>query len=167
MNALKSVSACFMAAVAMGLLGAGWTPPVMAQSVCGSCSTEAEILTYLTTQAQPPAVQGSNSATTTQVGSGNTATSDMTVPLSVSAAGGSYFGNTTMQMQFGSNNTSTLQAVGNSNTLVTSQTGNNNNTAITAYGSGNTFASTQTGNNLSYTLQRVGNGQAISVSQRN
>jgi hypothetical protein len=127
-----------------------------------------DISAYLVSpSAQPPAVQGSNSATIIQNGNNNTATSDVTVPSSVPGGTGSYYGNVTLQTQIGSNNVSNLQAVGNSNTLITSQNGSDNNTSITAYGSGNTFVSTQNGTGLSYTLQRVGTGQSISVSQKN
>ncbi len=168
MNAFNSSSVRLVTAVAVGVLWTGFASPVIAQSICDSCSTEAEISAYLNSQqGQAPTVQGSNSATIIQNGSNNSATSDATVPSSVPLGTGSYFGNVTLQVQLGTNNVSTVQAVGNSNTLATFQAGDNNNTAITAYGSGNTFVSTQDGNNLSYTLQRVGNGQSISVSQKN
>ena len=167
MNAFKSRLARIVAAGATGVLLACVASSVIAQSVCSSCSTEAEISAYLNTQAQPPTVQGSNSATIVQSGSNNMATSDVTVPSSVPGGTGSYFGNVTLQTQFGSNNVSNLQAVGNSNTISTSQSGNSNNISITAYGNGNMFSSTQVGNNLSYKLQRVGNAQSLSISQRN
>lgn len=165
MNALNSRTVPLVMAAAAGMLCASFASPIMAQSICQSCSTESEIATYLNTQAQPPAVQGSNASTVIQNGTNNTAAANMTVPPSVGT--GSYSGNVTAQMQMGSNNVSDLQAVGNSNALVTSQIGNDNNTSITAYGSANTFVSTQEGNNLSYTLQRVGNGQKIAVTQKN
>jgi hypothetical protein len=167
MSALKSSLARVVAACAIGVLSAIPASSLVAQSICDSCSTEAEISTYLNTQAQPPAVQGSNSVTVLQSGSNNAATSDVTVPSSVPGGAGSYFGNILLQTQIGNGNVSNLQAVGNSNSLATSQIGNNNNTSIVAYGSGNAFSSSQVGNNLSYTLQRVGNGQSLSVSQKN
>jgi hypothetical protein len=167
MNAFNSSSVRLVTAVAVGVLWTSFASPVIAQSICDSCSTEAEISAYLNTQAQPPTVQGSNSATIVQYGSNNTATSDATVPSSVPLGTGSYFGNVTLQAQIGTNNVSNVEAVGNFNTLATFQLGNDNNTSITAYGSDNSFSSTQIGTGLSYTLQRVGSGQSISVFQKN
>jgi hypothetical protein len=166
----KFVSTGFIMAAAGGMLLAVSAGSAAAQTPIPSPYTDisswTNISAYLASpSAQPPAVQGSNSATIIQSGSNNTATSDVTVPSSVGT--GSYYGNVTSQTQLGNNNVSNVQAVGNSNTLVTSQTGNDNNTSIIAYGSGNAFVSTQDGNNLSYTLQRVGNSQSISVSQKN
>ncbi len=165
MNGFNSRSIRRVTAVAAGVLCTSLASPVMAQSICDSCSTEAEIATYLNTQAQPSTAQGSNSATIIQNGSNNTATSDVTVPSSVGT--GSYYGNVTLQTQNGSNNVSNLQALGNSNVLTTTQIGSDNSTSIVAYGSNNSFSSVQDGVGLSYTLQRVGNGQSISVSQKN
>lgn len=165
MNRFDTSALRLAMAVAVGILGVNLASPVTAQGICDSCTTEAEIAAYLNTQARAPAEQGFNSATTTQYGSNNTATSDVTVPSSVGT--GSYYGNVTVQTQIGNNNVSDVQAVGNSNTLVTTQAGDHNSTVITAYGNNNSFSSTQSGNNLSYTMQRVGNGQSISISQKN
>lgn len=165
MNGFDTLAVRLATAVAVGVLGASLASPVAAQRICDSCTTEAEISAYLNTQAQPPAEQGFNSATTIQYGSNNNATSDVTVPASL--GGGTYYGNVTLQTQLGNSNVSNVEAVGNSNTLVTTQIGDNNSTSITAYGSNNSFSSTQIGVGLSYTLQQVGNHQSISVVQKN
>lgn len=165
MNRFDASAVRLAMAVAVGVFGASLASPVSAQSICNSCSTEAEIAAYLNAQAQAPATQGFNSATIIQDGSNNTATSTATVPSSVGA--GSYYGNMTLQTQIGDNNVSNVAAVGNYNVLVTNQAGDNNSTSITAYGNHNSFSSTQSGYNLSYTLQRVGNSQSISISQKN
>jgi hypothetical protein len=166
MNSFDAGAVRLAMAVAVGVLGASLASPAAAQSViCDSCTTEAEIAAYLNTQAQPPADQGSNSATTIQYGSNNTSTSDATVPSSVGT--GSYYGNVTVQAQIGNDNVSNVAAVGNYNTLVTIQAGDSNSTSITAYGSNDSLRSTQIGSNLSYTLQEVGSHKSISVFQKN
>lgn len=131
--------------------------------------------------APPPPVQGGNHATITQNGSGNSANSDVTAP------GGSYFGNMTVQTQVGANNSSSTQAVGNSNALIatqvgvgntssmvssgnnsvltTTQVGNGNSTSVESTGNNNNFNSVQIGNGLSFSLQRAGNGRSVSVTQ--
>jgi hypothetical protein len=175
----KTASARLITAFAGGLLLALPAGAATAQTITSpytgavpspytDISPLTDISAYLlSSSAQAPAVQGSNSTTIIQSGSNNTATADMTVPSSVTGGTGSYFGNVTLQAQVGVNNTSNLQAVGNSNVLVTTQVGSDNSTSITADGSNNTFSSTQVGSGLSYTLQRVGNGQSISVLQKN
>jgi hypothetical protein len=144
-----------------------------------SLLTDTSNYTY---SAPDPLKQGANRSAVTQAGNFNTANADMT------ATGGSYYGNTTMQTQIGSNNHSTINAVGNSNTLLATtqvgsgntssvsaygdsntllatQAGNGNNATIAAYGSNNSYSATQIGSGLSFNLTQSGNGKSVSVIQ--
>jgi minor curlin subunit len=145
-----------------------------------SSLTDISAYTY---NAAAPVIQGSNTSTVTQNGNLNSANAKMTATL-----GGSYYGNTTRQTQTGDNNSSMINAVGNSNallatqqtgngnissvsaygdsnTLTATQNGDHNSATIAAYGSGNSYSTTQTGNGLSVNLTQVGNGKSISITQ--
>lgn len=134
---------------------------LMTSSPYTDVASQTDISRYLY-NTPTPTIQGANSSSVTQAGNTNTANASMTT-----MSGGSYFNNTTTQIQNGNNNTSTVEAFGNLNTLATAQSGNGNTAVIAAYGSNNTYSTSQTGSGLSVNLTQVGNGKSISIKQSN
>jgi hypothetical protein len=151
---LSAAASLLFASAAMG-------QTLLTTSPYTDISEQTDISAYLRSADAVPTSHGANTSSVTQNGNLNTANANMTA-----MSGGSYFGNTTTQIQTGGdNNISTINAVGNSNMLTTTQTGNTNNAIITAYGSNNSYSTTQTGNGLSVNLTQVGNGKSVSITQ--
>lgn len=181
MNFSTRTAACFSAAASLLFASAAMGQALLTTSPYTDISAQTDISNY-TYSAPDPLRQGTNRSAVTQIGNLNTANADMT------ATGGSYYGNTTMQTQIGNNNNSTINAVGNSNTLLattqigsgntssvsaygdsntllTTQAGNGNNATIAAYGSNNSYSTTQIGTGLSVNLTQVGTGKSVSITQ--
>lgn len=108
-----------------------------------------------------------NQARALQIGSGNTATIDMSgyANTVVQSVVGSR--NTVSQQQTGAYNQSTVSVYGDANTVGTRQDGNGAAATITVRGDNNAISAQQQGNNpLPISITQVGNGASVSVSRK-